>query len=273
MSADQTANKQQLKRPGRIILERRGTLGWITISNPDKRNAISLQMWRDLYKCVVELGADDDIRAVVVTGAGATTFTAGADIREFATVRNTPENVAAYELAVAQAEHALEALGKPSIARINGLCMGGGIGIALACDLRYCTTDASFRMPAARMGLGYDLAGIRQAVNIIGYANVKDIFFTARTFDGAEALRMGFVNMAYEPRLFDDAVGQTLNQIATNAPLTIKAAKQAVRHLSGDAQVSQQDVASAISACFESQDFKEGQQAFKEGRPPIFQGH
>ena len=267
------ANPQKQKTPGRIKFDVRDAIAHITISNPDRYNAMSLTMWRQLNDYVLQADQDPGIRLLVLRGEGEKAFVSGADISEFETLRNSTEQVEAYGAAVKQAQHALSACGKPVMAAIRGVCMGGGIGLALACDLRFCTQGSRFRMPAAKMGLGYDLAGIRRTVNVLGAARTAEIFYTARDFYGPDAERMGMVQRSFEDGAFEEEIQAIATQIANNAPLTIRAAKLAIRNVLGDPEVQDEArIGQAIQDCFDSNDYKEGQQAFKEKRPPVFTG-
>lgn len=257
---------------GRVLATVEDGVAHLVLSNPARYNAMSLGMWQSLAELTREADANPAVRVIVLQGDGDTSFVSGADISEFATVRDNPAQVAHYADTVRRAQEGLSACGKPVIALIRGICMGGGLGLALACDLRYCADDARFRMPAARLGLGYDLQGTRRMVDILGAARASELFFTARTFDGREAARIGFVHQSYAPDALAAAVRETTTAIAGNAPLTLRSAKLSVRHLLGDEAVSEATVAEAVAACFESQDYREGQQAFREKRPPRFTG-
>jgi len=257
---------------GRIVTETSESIAWVRIDNPQRHNAMSLSMWRELAQHVAALDASPDVRVLALTGTGRRAFVSGADITEFATLRDSNEQVIAYEQAVSDAQNSLATCGKPTVALINGLCMGGGIGLALSCDLRFCTETARFRMPAARLGLGYSIAGLRRAVQVLGYANTADIFFSARNFNGTEAQRLGLVNRCFPDEQFDLLASAAVNEMGSNAPLTLHAAKQTLRHILDEDQISSTDVEQAIRACFESADYREGQLAFREKRLPVFRG-
>jgi len=259
--------------PGRIEARREGGVLRLRVCNPARYNAMSLSMWRALAEHVARADADDGVRVVVLEGEGERAFVSGADISEFGASRNDPQQVAAYEEAVSAAQGGLMACRHPVVAAIRGVCMGGGIGLALACDLRYCNASARLRMPAARLGLGYALAGMRRMVETLGAARVADLFMTARTFDGAEAARLGLAHEAYADADFDARVEERIQAVAGNAPLTLRAAKLALRHLGGAAGAPEAaSVQQAVAACFASRDYREGQQAFQEKRPAQFQG-
>jgi enoyl-CoA hydratase/carnithine racemase len=257
---------------GLRILESSGICR-IGFDNPGKYNAITLDMWEDLSRVVTNAAGNKHVRVIVLHGVGDRAFSAGADISEFATRRTTPEQVERYHHAVDAAQDALNACPIPTVAAIRGICMGGGMEIAAVCDLRYATQSARFRMSAAAMGLGYSLKGVSNMTGIVGVAAAKDIFLTARRFNGHEAFHMGFVHEAFPDDEFEARVEERIAAINANAPLTLSAIKLATRHLHGDdPRPSEEDVAGAIQACFDSNDYKEGQRAFKEKRTPRFVG-
>lgn len=249
-----------------------GGVARLTLNNPKRYNAMTLSMWQALGDTLEALAARGDVRAVLLRGHGDKAFVSGADISEFETARNDPANIRAYNTAVARAQNLLSSFPAPVVACIHGVCMGGGIGLALACDLRYCATDAKIRMPAARLGLGYDYDGMRQIVHTIGAATAAALFYTARTINGIEAMRIGLVQQAFAADQLDAEVNTIVQEIEGNAPLTLRAAKLAIRHAVSDERTSPPAVSAAIQACFDSQDYQEGRQAFMEKRPPRFIG-
>lgn len=242
----------------------------IRIVNPARFNAMSLAMWEELTRIVQAASADMDVRLIVLTGAGNKAFAAGADISE---MQSDADHTARFDRATRNAARALSNCSQPTVAVIRGVCMGGGMSMAMACDLRYCTHRARFRMPAGRLGLGYDPQGIAHFVNTLGAAHTADLFFTARIFDGHEAARIGFVQEAFDDELFDDIVGKRLDAIKHMAPLTLRAAKLALRHATNEAGApTPEQVEAAYQACFISHDYEEGRQAFMDKREPSFQG-
>lgn len=247
-----------------------GHVATLVLDNVERHNAMSLSMWTALADHLDALRAQDAVRAVVLRGAGERAFVSGADISEFESQRGDAEAVARYDAAVDRAQTALSEFPVPVIAAIRGICYGGGLGLSLACDLRLAQGDARFRMPAARLGLGYALRGMQRLREVLGPVHAAEIFYTARVIDAAGAARVNLVN-----EVCDDVfarAAELAETIAGNAPLTIRAAKLALRALgSGDA-VQRAEADAAVARCFASQDYIEGRRAFMEKRAPRFQG-
>lgn len=258
---------------GTVVLERDGAIARVRISNVARHNAMSRTMWLELIDVIKAVEKDDALRVLVLFGDGDKSFVSGADISEFEQRAESKAASAEYARAVQQAEEGLIACSKPVIAKIRGLCFGGGLGLAVSCDLRYTTTTTRFRMPAARLGLGYGLDNMRHIVTAIGAPGAADIFFTARIFDGQEAERMGLVHRAVAESELDAHVDEVAGQIAGNAPLTLRAAKMAIHAASGVPDAAQeQAVADAVARCGDSEDYIEGRTAFMEKRTAQFKG-
>jgi enoyl-CoA hydratase/carnithine racemase len=248
-------------------------VGWITFNQPNKRNAVSFAMWQAIPEIIEDFASSDDVRVVVLKGAGDKAFVSGADISEFEEVRNTPEQIEVYERTSGAASAALKSLEKPLIAMIRGFCIGGGMGIALTTDLRITADDGQFGVPAAKLGLGYGYSGIKELMNLVGPSFAKEIFFTGERFTAAEAEMMGLVNRVVPVDELEATVTTLAKTIAENAPMTVKAAKAAVNE--GTKNPDERDldrVAAMVEACFNSEDYKEGRRAFMEKRKPQFQG-
>jgi enoyl-CoA hydratase len=262
-----------LSRTEKMIASKEGPIGWIVFNNPARRNAVSLDMWEALSEIVRDYARDEAIRVIVLRGAGGKAFVSGADISEFEQKRSTPESTEAYRRVSEQATIDLQYVGKPTIAMIEGFCIGGGVSVALSCDIRIATESARFGVPAARLGLGYELPGVRKLVNVVGPAFAKEIFFTARQFSSREALDMGLINRAVPDAEFEAYVRGYAETIAANAPLTVASIKTIVGEALKDE--SQRDDAlcdQVVDRCFNSEDYIEGRRAFMEKRAPLFRG-
>ncbi len=258
---------------GRVHVEKQDGVGWIVFDHPERRNAISVDMWDAIPPACEDLEGDPAIRVVVMRGAGDVAFVSGADISEFEQTRIGAEASRGYEARNARAFLALAQLGKPLVAMIHGFCVGGGCALAVNADLRYAAEDAVFAIPAARLGLGYPMLGIEALTHLVGPSYAKEIFFTARRIRAEEALRMGLVNAVVPKAELEARVREVASQIAANAPLTVQATKAAVTELSKvPGQRDHERVAAMVRACFDSEDYKEGVRAFLEKRPPRFQG-
>ena len=256
---------------GTLQIERDGPIGYVVLSNPARRNAIGAEMWRAFPSVIASLNDDPAIRCIVLRGAGDVAFAAGADISEFESKRANDDGVARYEALTRAAHGALESSPKPVIAQIQGYCIGGGLAIALSCDLRYCADDSQFAIPAARLGLGYGVAGHRRLVATVGQANAREIMFSARRYDAASAHALGLVNRVVPRAELTTYVHSLAQDLAANAPLTQAASKAAINALidhGGDFSACEQ----LIARCMHSADYIEGRTAFMQKRKPRFSG-
>ena len=258
---------------GELIVRRDGAIAQLRVSNPARRNAMTLEMMRALPDVLATLADDDTVRVVIVRGDSDAAFVAGGDISEFETARATREAEAAYMAVVDRAFDAPARCPKPVIAAIRGPCMGGGLQLAIGCDIRIAAEDASFRMPAARLGVAYPFAGLQRFVQVLGPAVTTELFFAARTFGAEEALRIGLLHQVLPVAGFDDAVQRYGEGIARNAPLTLAAAKEGIAQaLLAPADRDLSDLRRRAEACWASRDFREGRDAFLQKRPPRFEG-
>lgn len=256
-----------------VLVRQEGAIARVVLSNPRKFNAMTLDMWESVPRVLDSLDADPSIRLVVLEGDGDQAFVSGADISQFGAERSSREGQARYGRAVEAAYQAPIRCSKPVVAKIRGICMGGGLGLAAACDLRFARDDARFRMPAAKLGLGYGVAGTRRFLEVLGTQNALDIFLSARIFDAADALRMGFVCRVEPAERFDRVVDDWCQAAAANAPLAMRAAKRTINALLLDREDRDMKAVDAgISACAASEDFKEGARAFLEKRAPVYRG-
>jgi enoyl-CoA hydratase len=254
---------------GSIDREQRDHVAWLVINDEAKHNAMSLGMWQSLAQHMQALEADPQVRVVVLRGAGSKAFVSGANISEFEQVRGSAQATESYNAAVAAAQSALARARMPVIAAISGICFGGGMGLALSCDIRYASRDARFRIPAARLGLAYAYDGVRALLQQLRPADLAEVLFAARIFQAEDAQRAGMVNA-----LCDDVFGHAeamAQTIAQNAPLSVAAAKRAMRDILAGHAESDAMRAMAV-ACFDSEDYKEGRLAFAEKRQPVFRG-
>ena len=258
----------------KLLLEKDGPIGWITFNQPEKRNAVSQEMWQRMPEYARDLSADDAIRVVVLRGAGDAAFVAGADISQFKDRRRNAADEEEYRRISGAGQQSLANLRKPLVAMIQGYCIGGGVSIAITCDLRIAADDARFGIPAARLGLGYHYHGMEKLMSLIGPAYTKELFFTARTdFSAQDALRMGLVNQVVPKAELERFTRDYALTMSRNAPLTLRSAKASVEQLLRPD--SQRDLAlldRLIKDCFDSQDYQEGVRAFGEKRRPQFQG-
>jgi enoyl-CoA hydratase len=257
----------------RLVARKDGAIGWLIFNNPERRNAISSDMWQAIPGVLAAFEEDAEVRVIVFTGAGDKAFVSGADISQFDRQRNSHEANQLYTAHSAAATRAMEQLAKPSIAMIRGYCMGGGMVIALTCDLRIANEDARFGIPAARLGLGYGFEGVQRLVDVVGPTHASEILFTARQFESNEALDMGLINRITASSELEAVVRSYAGMIAENAPLTLRAAKLAIKQTLRDpAHRKLDEVKTAIATCFDSEDYAEGRRAFVEKRKPRFQG-
>jgi enoyl-CoA hydratase/carnithine racemase len=261
--------------PGKIYSERDEQdprIAWVVFDHPERRNAVTVEMWNELPRIAEQLDTDPDVRVVVLRGAGDRAFVAGADISQFEDQRSG-SSTSTYEAANSTAFVRVAAMKTPVIAMIRGFCIGGGVAICLTADLRYASNDSVFAIPAAKLGLGYQMGGLEMLTRLVGPSRALELFFTARRFDATEAHEMGLVNALVPPEELEDHVRRTAGLIADNAPLTLSSVKGIVQELGRPA--AERDlgaVSDSIRACFESEDYKEGVRAFLEKRKPAFRG-
>jgi enoyl-CoA hydratase len=257
----------------KMLSRKEGGVGIVTFNNPERHNAVSLEMWEATKHILDSFAADADIRVVVLTGAGGKAFVSGADISQFASVRASLEASRAYNVKAEAAYASIYEFPKPTIAMIRGYCIGGGLGLATCCDLRIASDNSRFAVPAAKLGLGYGYVGLKRLVDIVGPSFAKEIFYTARQFDAQEALTMGLVNRVVPGAELENTVKGITDMISANAPLTLKAVKITVGEMLKDE--SKRNIArttEAVEQCFASRDFTEGRTAFMEKRKPVFTG-
>ena len=257
----------------KMIAEKDGNIGWITFNNPARRNAVSLEMWEALAIILKDFQKDNQIRTVVLKGAGGKSFVSGADISEFDKKRNSAAASEEYSKKAAESQRMLYKLDKPLIAMIQGYCIGGGLAVALNADIRFATEESVFGIPAAKLGLGYGYGGVKMLMDLVGPSNAKDILFSARFLTAEEALRIGLINRIVPRNELEKAVREYAGLITGNAPLTIRAAKASAREaLKNPEKRDMEKITKLVNACFDSEDYAEGRKAFMEKRKPVFKG-
>lgn len=248
-------------------------VGTMTFNNPERRNAVSMEMWEAAEAILTDFRDDPAVRVVVVTGAGGKAFVSGADISKFESERSSAEGVRAYNAQTERVYGMLHGFPKPTMAEIHGACVGGGMALAICCDLRLCADDSRFGIPAAKLGLGYGYVGMKRLSDVIGPAFAKEMLFTARLFSAEEARIMGLVNRVLPDAELAAYVADYAATIVGNAPLTVTTAKYVLNEAMKDPAA--RDVAKGdamVEACFASADYIEGRRAFMEKRKPAFTG-
>lgn len=256
-----------------LRVEKRGRVGWIVFDQPAKRNAINGAMWRGIAPAMARLDADPEVRCVAFRGAGTGAFSAGADISEFESQRASEESVGEYDGLLDQVLHAIQGSPRPSVAMIHGYCMGGGLEIALACDLRYCAAGAQFGIPAAKLGLAYNVEGHKRLLETVGHARAREIMFLGRRYPADEALAMGLVHRVLAQDALEPFVDGVLQTLCENAPLSILNSKTLLEeYVKSAGTPDHARMRSAMERCARSEDYREGRRAFMEKRKPDFKG-
>jgi len=255
-----------------MLAEIDGPIGWMTFNKPERRNAVSLDMWEAMPEILHRFEDDPAVRVIVLKGAGDKAFVSGADISQFEKSRSSEESNAHYDRMSELAAKALGECGKPTIAMIRGYCIGGGLAIAIGCDIRIATEGSKFGIPAARLGLGYGAPGVKKLVSLVGPSFTKEIFFTARHFSATEAQGMGLVNRVVPDAELEDYTRNYCATIADNAPKTMNTLKRTVAEVVRGHEADWGLCDRLVKECFASQDFIEGRRAFMEKRRPVFRG-
>ena len=245
----------------------------IRFNNPAKHNALSVDMWEAVPPLLALAKDDDRVRLVVFSGAGEKAFVSGADISQFEDMRAAKEAVSRYEAMAEQTLSGIFDFPKPTLACIRGYCIGGGVNVAIACDLRIASTDSVFSIPAARLGLGYRYSAMKNLVDLVGPGAAKDLFFSARRIDAVEARALGLVTRVAAPDGLEGLLAEYTTALADNAPLTVMAGKAITREiLKPSPELDMALCTSLIRGCFESADYAEGRTAFMAKRKPVFTG-
>jgi enoyl-CoA hydratase len=256
-----------------LRVEKHGAIGWIVFDQPARRNAINDAMWRGIAPAMAKFDADPELRCVAFRGAGTEAFSAGADISEFEAKRARTEAVGEYDDLLDEVLHAIQGSPKPSVAMIYGYCLGGGLEIALACDLRYCAAGAQFGIPAARLGLAYNIEGHKRLLETVGHARAREIMFLGRRYSAEEALAMGLVHKVVPSAELEAFVSEVLQTLCDNAPLSIANTKTILEeYVKSAGTPDAARMRAAIERCARSEDYREGRRAFMEKRKPRFKG-
>lgn len=245
----------------------------IRFNNPARHNALSVDMWEAVPALLSQAESDDRVRLVVFSGAGEKSFVSGADISQFEDMRAAQEAVTRYEHMAENALMSILNFSKPTLSRIRGYCIGGGVNVAISCDIRIASSDSVFSIPAARLGLGYRYSAMKNLVDLIGPGAAKDLFFTARKIDANEARSLGLISRVCEPDQLPALLAEYTSAMAVNAPLTIRAAKAITAEiLKPSPDLDRALCQQLIRGCFDSADYAEGRKAFMEKRKPVFIG-
>ena len=256
-----------------LLVEKRGAVGWLVFDQPAKKNAISGTMWRAIPPAMAEFERDPEVRCVVFRGAGTEAFAAGADISEFESARSDRGAIAEYDDLLDRVLHSIQDSLKPSVALIHGYCLGGGLEIALACDLRYCGRSAQFGIPAAKLGLAYNVEGHKRLLETVGHAWAREIMFLGRRYHADEALGIGLVHRVLPDAELDAYVDGVIDTLCRNAPLAIANTKTVLeQYVKSEGEPDMARMRAAIERCAKSADYIEGRRAFMEKRKPRFTG-
>jgi enoyl-CoA hydratase/carnithine racemase len=264
---------QSPERADLVSSDRDGPIGTVTLNQPKKHNAMTLAMWEELRRSVDELDEDPGVRVVVVRGAGAGAFCAGADITEFLEKRANAEQNESYTRAYVEAQDRIAAARKPTIAMIHGVCAGGGTGIALACRLRFCDDRLRFSIPAARLGVVYDFGSVARLVGCVGPSFAYDILVSARAVGAEEALRLGLVNEVHPHEELEARVVDYARRVAEHSPISIEGTGVVVDAVGDpDNEALRREAHEFEHRSASSDDYLEGIRAFLEKRKPVFSG-
>jgi enoyl-CoA hydratase/carnithine racemase len=258
---------------GKILQTVADGVGVITFNNPEKRNAMSLDMWEGLGHALVELRDDPDVRVVILVGAGDKAFVSGADISQFEKNRHNAQASEDYSKRSAAQRALLADYPKPTIACIRGFCLGGGLQVAMMSDIRIAAENSQFGIPAAKLGIAYGYDGLKNLVSLVGPSWARLLMYTGTRIDSSEGLRIGLIDRVAPDAELWSATTEIARTISTNAPLAIQAAKITIAQVLKDPDQRDMDaIQQAGIACMDSEDFREGRRAFMEKRKPEFKG-
>ena len=257
----------------KIKARKEAGIGWVVFNNPEKHNALGLEMSEAATEALNSFARDPEVRVVVLTGAGGKAFVSGADISEFEKTRSNAAQAERYSERSGGLYGAIREIEKPTIAMIQGYCMGGGLALAAACDLRFAAEDSQFAIPAAKLSIAYPPDFVGWVVDLVGPSRAKDILFSARRLQADEALRIGLVNRVVPTAELERMTKEYCAVVAGNAPLSIRASKLTINELmKTESERDNEKIQRVANGCFDSADFKEGRTAFMEKRRPVWQG-
>ena len=258
---------------GKMLASIADSIGTITFNQPEKRNAMSVEMWEGLGQILQHFEATNDVRVIVLTGAGDKAFVSGADISQFEKQRSDDSARQEYDRKTKAGRQIFENTKIPIIARIQGFCIGGGLAIAMSADLRIASDDSQFGIPAARLGISYGYSSVRKLVSLVGPAEARMLLYTGDRISAAEARQIGLINRAVPIAELDATVAKLARTIATNAPLSVNSMKMTVTEATKDeAAADRGAIDASIAGCFDSADYREGRAAFMAKRKPVFTG-
>ncbi|MBD8067930.1 enoyl-CoA hydratase-related protein [Bacillus sp. PS06] len=253
-----------------VYVEKTGEIATLYFNRPDKRNALTHDMWKKIPQLLKEVDEDSAIKVLVLRGVDETSFAAGADISEFKTLRSTAEGAKIYNDATHVAERALAKFRKPTIAMVQSYCIGGGCELAAACDFRFADTNAKFGITPAKLGIVYGLDATKELVNLVGPSNAKYILFSGNIIDVDKAYHFGLVNEIHSPEEIEEKTYEFAQLLCTRAQFTIRSMKYIINEISSGVDEDTEETKRLRLVCFESDDYKEGVAAFMEKRKPVF---
>jgi enoyl-CoA hydratase len=253
-----------------IYLEKHENIATLFFNRPDKRNALSFEMWIRIPHLLAEIEADNQIKVLILRGVDEKAYSAGADISEFNTHRSTPESAEKYRRITGKAENTLAEISKPTISMIQGYCIGGGCELAVASDFRFSDTTGKFGITPSRLGFVYHFSGTQHLVQLIGPSKAKDILYSGRILEAQEALRIGLIDRVYPPEEIVEKTYQYAQLLASNSQITISGAKKIINEIHKGKSQEDEMIARMILSSYQSSDYKEGVQAFNEKRKPNF---
>jgi enoyl-CoA hydratase/carnithine racemase len=253
-----------------LAVVRDGAVAHVVINRPQKRNALTAQIWQEIPNCMERFGKDDTVKLVVLRGAGQKAFSGGADIDEFPQVFGDPVSIRTYNAAVREAQLAVERFGKPVLAVVFGACVGGGCGLALACDMRFAAEDARFGITPSKLGSAYSVPDTRRLVALVGLSRAKDMLFSGRLLTAPEAAAWGLVDRVAPADELDALASTYAKSLLANAHSSLVIAKATINAVAGLHPLPEAELDALFEASFSSRDFHEGFAAFREKRPPRF---